>query len=60
MGYGGNEDDFYILKKEHGDRLSKNCWYIFLRGDRLKKWKNNQLEINWVGSAEEQPTRHDR
>lgn len=39
MGYDGNEEYFFILKKEHGDSLSKDCWYIFLKGKYLKEYK---------------------
>lgn len=61
MRYDGNEEHFFILKKEHGDSLSKDCWYIFLKGKLLKDWKRVKMpEIDWAGSAEEQPARHDR
>jgi hypothetical protein len=39
MGYDENQDDFLIHKKEHGDNLSKDCWYIMLKGEHLRLWK---------------------
>jgi hypothetical protein len=38
MRYDGNENDFFIHKKEYGDQLSKDCWLIFLKGNHLKQW----------------------
>lgn len=43
MNYDGNESFFHIHKKEHGDSLSKDCWYVFIKkvGLPMETWKRN-------------------
>jgi hypothetical protein len=61
MGYDGNEEYFFIHKKEHGDSLSKDCWLIFLKGKFQKAWMLSlKGRNNWEGSAGVQPSRQDR